>query len=146
MQLCFKAFINLLGFKIHFASKLAFGNRFGFKTCKSLGGEHRLFAKPQVFPSYNLPHSSARFWLLGKYSFIVMIKLKPGLRTFCSSLTSVTIGDSVTSIGSYAFYGCSSLESVVIPGKVNIGTVEKDPNFLSYWKLCFKSFSVNTWR
>ena len=31
-------------------------------------------------------------------------------------------------------------------GKVNIGTVEKDPNFLSYWKLCFKSFSVNTWR
>ena len=55
MQLWFKAFINLLGFKIHFASKLAFGNRFGFKTCKSLGGEHRLFAKPQVFPSYNLP-------------------------------------------------------------------------------------------
>ena len=32
-KLYFKAFINLLRFKIHFASKLAFKNRFGFKTC-----------------------------------------------------------------------------------------------------------------
>ncbi|MBR0366755.1 MAG: leucine-rich repeat domain-containing protein, partial [Clostridia bacterium] len=30
----------------------------------------------------------------------------------CSSLTSVTIGDSVTSIGDYAFYECSSLASM----------------------------------
>ena len=47
-----------------------------------------------------------------------MIKLKPGLRIFCSSLTSVTIGDSVTSIGSSAFSDCSSLTSVVIPDSV----------------------------
>ena len=32
----------------------------------------------------------------------------------CSSLTSVTIGESVTSIGNYAFYNCSSLTSVTI--------------------------------
>ena len=36
----------------------------------------------------------------------------------CSSLTSVTIPNSVTSIGGYAFRGCSSLTSVTIPNSV----------------------------
>ena len=36
----------------------------------------------------------------------------------CSGLTSVTIGNSVTSIGDDAFYKCSSLTSVTIPNSV----------------------------
>ena len=36
----------------------------------------------------------------------------------CSSLTSVTIPDSVTFIGSCAFFGCKSLTSVSIPDSV----------------------------
>ena len=36
----------------------------------------------------------------------------------CTSLTSVTIPDSVTSIEQYAFSGCSSLTSVTIPDSV----------------------------
>ena len=37
----------------------------------------------------------------------------------CSSLTSVTIPDSVTSIGSSAFSGCSSLENIYYTGDIN---------------------------
>ncbi len=33
----------------------------------------------------------------------------------CSSLTSIVIPDSVTSIGDYAFEGCNSLESITLP-------------------------------
>ena len=36
----------------------------------------------------------------------------------CTSLTSITIPDSVTSIGSYAFSECSSLTSITIPDSV----------------------------
>ena len=36
----------------------------------------------------------------------------------CSSLTSVTIPNSVTTLGNYAFRGCSSLTSVTIPNSV----------------------------
>jgi len=36
----------------------------------------------------------------------------------CYGLTSVTIGNSVTSIGDYAFYGCSGLTSITIPNSV----------------------------
>ena len=36
----------------------------------------------------------------------------------CSSLTSVTIGNSVTSIGDFAYCDCSGLTSVTIPNSV----------------------------
>lgn len=43
-----------------------------------------------------------------------------GYKTFdsCTSLESITIPDSVTTIGGSAFYGCVSLESITIPDSV----------------------------
>jgi hypothetical protein len=38
--------------------------------------------------------------------------------SYATGLTSVTIGDGVTSIGNYAFDGCGALTSVTIPGSV----------------------------
>jgi hypothetical protein len=41
----------------------------------------------------------------------------------CTSLTSVTIPNSVTSIGTYAFLGCNALQTITIPNSVtSIGT------------------------
>ena len=40
----------------------------------------------------------------------------------CSQITTITIPDSVTTIGSFAFFGCSGLTSIVIPnGETTIG-------------------------
>jgi hypothetical protein len=38
--------------------------------------------------------------------------------SFCTGLTSITIGNSVTSIGGVAFNGCSKLTSITIPNSV----------------------------
>ena len=45
-------------------------------------------------------------------------RLRIVLFSFCSSLTSVTIPNSVTTIGGSAFSGCSALTSVTIPNSV----------------------------
>ena len=47
-----------------------------------------------------------------------VISIGYGAFSRCSSLTSVTIGNSVTSIGENAFSGCSSLTSATIPNSV----------------------------
>ena len=64
-----------------------------------------------------------------KYNIKGSYKIKQGTITIanyafcdCSGLTSVTIGNNVTSIGEGAFSGCSSLTSVTIPdGVTSIG-------------------------
>lgn len=63
--------------------------------------------------------SSFYFW---HWRICVLMRLNKGAFSGCSSLTSVTIGNSVTSIGSSAFEGCSSLTSVIMGnGVTSIG-------------------------
>ena len=58
----------------------------------------------------------------GKHNEEVVTSIGTGAFSGCSSLTSVIIPDSVTNIGERAFSLCSSLTSIVIPDNVtNIG-------------------------
>ena len=50
-------------------------------------------------------------------SFFVVLSYSFYFHT-CTSLSSVTIGNGVSSIGEDTFYGCKSLSSIVIPNSV----------------------------
>ncbi|MBR3864681.1 MAG: leucine-rich repeat protein [Clostridia bacterium] len=67
-------------------------------------GKYLIQAKTTVSSDYSVKEGTL---LIGDYAFC-----------YCSSLTSVEIGDSITSIGSYAFNNCTSLTSVEIPNSV----------------------------
>lgn len=61
----------------------------------------------------------------------VLTGLNKGAFSYCRGLTSVTIGNGVTSIGEYAFYNCSGLKNITYKGTV------KEWNNISkegYWK------------
>ena len=74
------------------------------------------------YPAYP-SNSSNNDWLYGaKFTKLTIGNsvTKIGSKTFykCTSLTSVTMSDSVTSIGDDAFASCSSLTSITIPDSV----------------------------
>ena len=76
--------------------------------------------KMPTFSSSDVP------WAGGTYKDLVYVAvIEDGATSIgqfafsgCTSLASVTIPDSVTSIGNYAFFGCAGLTSVTIPDSV----------------------------
>ncbi|MEA5099277.1 MAG: leucine-rich repeat protein [Bacteroidales bacterium] len=62
----------------------------------------------------------------------------------CSGLTSITIGNSVTSIGGDAFYGCSGLTSIIIPNSVTSIGDDTFKNCTSLNTVNFNAINCNT--
>ena len=58
---------------------------------------------------------------IGDHAFSPSVsRLSPAVAIVRAAITSVTIPDSVTEIGGYAFYGCAGLTSVTIPAGVTM--------------------------
>ena len=91
-----------------------FGYIFGYNTSNSsssVSGETYQYYDNSKYYHYYIPSS------------IKYVTITGGIipyRAFynCSGLTSITIPGGVTSIGNYAFYNCSGLTSITIPGSV----------------------------
>ena len=75
--------------------------------------------------------SSFYFW---HWRICVLMRLNKGAFAGCSSLTNITLPNSVTSIGFRAFKNCSSLTSITIPNGVTgigDGTFSDCPRLVS---------------
>ena len=85
-----------------------------FQDCESLATLH-IGENVQIIPDYAFRGCT------GLTSVTISNSVTSiGIDAFkdCTGLTSVTIGNSVESIGDWAFFGCSSLASVTIPNSV----------------------------
>ena len=111
--------IPFVGAKAGVRSRYPFGYIFGTGSYTGGVGTSQLYLLDDVVVSdsnkyyiyYYIPSSLKSVTVTGGNIFY-------GAFSNCSGLTSITIPDSVTSIGSYAFYNCSGLTSITIPDSV----------------------------
>ncbi len=88
-----------------------FGYIFGYTSTKTSGTVKQYYSSTDYYYFY-IPSS------LQSVTITNATQIPSHAFYGCSSLTCITIPDSVTTIGEYAFYNCTSLTSVTIPNSV----------------------------
>ena len=95
-------------------SEVKKGNIFSFNE---IGDSYSVRANPSLEKYFN-EYLPSEITIPSEYKGRPVTEIESFGFSYCYSLTSITIPDSVTSIEEYAFCGCSSLTSIVIPDSV----------------------------
>lgn len=96
-----------------------FGYIFGYTTTSSMSSVSGATYQAHKYDSKSGSIEYCHYYIPSGIKTVVLSNNVTSIGAYafrgCSELTSITIPDSVTSIGSSAFYGCSSLESITLP-------------------------------
>ena len=95
-------------------SEVKKGNIYSFDE---IGDSYSVKANPSLI-KYFSEYLPSEITIPNEYKGLPVTEIECSGFSHCYSLTSITIPNSVTSIGSDAFYDCSSLTSITIPNSV----------------------------
>ena len=95
-------------------SEVKKGNIYSFDK---IGDSYSVKANPSLI-KYFSEYLPSKITIPNEYKGLPVTEIERSGFSHCYSLTSITIPNSVTSIGSDAFYDCSSLTSITIPNSV----------------------------
>ena len=71
----------------------------------------------QTYLDFNNRKTSTTYYIPESLKEVIILRgtIKYGAFYNCGMLKSITLSDSISNVGNYAFYGCNSLESISVP-------------------------------
>jgi len=119
------ASLNLAGANIVSYSQTILGSQWRLSIDETTCYYNRIFTNPNRYNYYHTSENTISSYMFADCTSLTSITIPNSVTSIrsdafrdCTSLTSVTIGNSVTSIGGDAFWGCTSLTNVTIGNNV----------------------------